>query len=248
MNEPELNKIFQAILDNKSRIYKAGALFALGIILIYLIDLFVVLSFGLAPKTVSELFESIQRNRFIVILQAFAPDLIAAVLRIPLMIVLFIALIKTKRSFLSLSVAVVLAFIGIAVYFSYNGVFSMVYLSDQYAMANDEALKQQLLAAGHAFLSSFNASGTQPFMAFTLYAISGILVSVVMLKSPGFGKAVAITGIIGNALELGPPTGLYPEMWGKIDPVLIGIGGVFLMIWYILIAVKLLKLSDSKDE
>jgi hypothetical protein len=246
MNETELNRIFQHILENKSRIYKAGAFFALGIILIYLIDLAVVLTFGLAPKTVPELFELIQRNRLIIILQAFAPDLIAALFRIPLMIALFIALIKIKRSFLTLAVSVALAFIGIAVYFSYNGVFSMVWLSDQFALAEDDALKQQLLSAGHAFLSSFNANGTQPFMAFTLYAISGILISVVMLKSPDFGKTIAIIGIIGNALELGPPTGLYPEIWGKIDPVLIGIGGVFLMIWYALIVVKLLKLAKSK--
>jgi len=246
MNELEISSVFKHIWEGKSRIYKAGAFFALGIILIYLIDLFVVLAFGLSAKTVPELFELIQQNRLIVILQAFAPDLIAAVFRIPLMIALFIALIKIKKSFLTLSTSVALAFIGIAVYISYNGVFSMVYLSDQFALAEDDVLRQQLLSAGHTFLSSFNANGTQPFMAFTLYAISGILISTVMLRSSDFGKPVAIVGIIGNILELGPPTGLYPEIWGKIDPILIGIGGVFLMIWYILIAVKLLKLSRSK--
>jgi hypothetical protein len=246
MIEQELNSLFQHIVEDKSRIYRTGAFFALGIILIYLIDLFVVLVFGLVPKTVPELFELIQQNRLIVILQAFAPDLIAAVCRVPLMIALFIALIKVKKSFLTLSVSIVLAFIGIAVYFSYNGVFSMVYLSDQFALAETDFLRQQLLSAGHAFLSSFNANGTQPFMAFTLYAISGILISIVMWKSPEFGKPVAIVGIIGNTLELGPPTGLYPEIWGKIDPVLIGLGGVFLMIWYSMIVVKLFKLSRSK--
>lgn len=246
MNETEFSRVFQNISEGKSRMYKAGALFALGIILIYIIDLLVVLIFGLVPKSIPDLFELIQRNRIVVVLQAFALDLVAAVFRIPLLIALFIALIKVKKSFLTLTVSIILAIIGIAVYFSYNGVFSMVYLSDQFAMANDDAIKQQLLAAGHAFLSSFNANGTQPFMAFTLYAISGILISMVMLRSPDFGKTVAWIGIVGNVLELGPPTGLYPEIWGKIDPVLIGIGGVFLMVWYTLIAVKLLKLAKSK--
>jgi hypothetical protein len=59
---------------------------------------------------------------------------------------------------------------------------------------------------------------------------------------------IFIVGIIGNTLELGPPTGLYPDIWGKIDPVLIGIGGVFLMIWYTLIVVKLFNLASQKQR
>ncbi len=81
-------------------------------------------------------------------------------------------------------------------------------------------------------------------MAFTLYAIAGILISIVMLASPAYGKLIGTVGIAGNALELGPPTGLYPDIWGKIDPILIGMGGLFLMVWYALIFSKLLRLSN----
>ena len=54
-----------------------------------------------------------------------------------------------------------------------------------------------------------------------------------------------MVGITGNTLELAPPTGLYPEIWGKIDTILIGVVGIFLIIWYVLIFGKLLKLSKD---
>ncbi len=243
MPDNEAVTVLQNIHESKPEIYKIGAYSALAIVLIYLIDLVVVASNGLAPKTVPELFDLFQKNRALGLLQSFSLDIIAATLHVPIFLALGLSLLKIKKSLALLSMSLVFAFVGIAVYFSYNSVFSMVYLSDQYATAADAATRQQLLSAGYAFLSSFNANGTGPFMAFTLYAISGILISVVMLSSPDYGKWIGIVGIAGNALELGPPTGLYPDLWGKIDPILIGIGGLFLMVWYALIFFKLHELA-----
>jgi hypothetical protein len=64
-----------------------------------------------------------------------------------------------------------------------------------------------------------------------------------VLKSSCFIKFIAIVGIIGNTLELGPPTEFYTIIWGKIDTILIGVRGIFLIICYVLIFGKLLKLS-----
>ncbi len=240
--------IFRNIQESRSDIYKIGAGSALLILLIYMIDLGVVASNGLPPKTVPELFSLFQNNRLTGLLQAFSLDIIAATLHVPIFIALFFSLLKTKRSFAMLLLSVVFAFVGIAVYFSYNSVFSMVYLSDQYAIARDDMTRQQLLAAGHAFLSSFNANGTGSFMAFTLYGIAGIMVSFIMMKSPDYGRISGAVGIAGNTLQLGPPAGLYPDIWGKIDPVLIGIGGLFLMVWYWMIFIQLLALAKKADR
>lgn len=239
--------IFQNIQESRSEMYKIGAGSALIILIIYLIDLVVVASNGLPPKTVAELFDLFQRNRLIGLLQAFSLDIIAATLHVPVFIALFFSLLKIQKSFAFLLMSVVFAFVGIAVYFSYNSVFSMVYLSDQYAIASDAITKQQLLSAGHSFLSSFNANGTGSFMAFTLYGIAGILISIIMMKSPDYGRTIGVAGITGNALQLGPPTGLYPDIWGKIDPFLIGIGGLFLMVWYWMIFIKLLALAKKSE-
>ncbi len=243
MPDNEIATVLQNIRESKPGIYKIGAYSALVIVLIYLVDLLVVASNGLAPTTVPELFDLFQRNRAIGLLQSFSLDIIAATLHVPIFIALGFSLLKIQKSFALLSMSLVFAFVGIAVYFSYNSIFSMVYLSDQYTLATDAATRQQLVSAGYTFLSSFNASGTGPFMAFTLYAISGILISVVMFSSPDYGKWIGIVGIAGGALELGPPTGLYPDLWGKIDPILIGIGGLCLMVWYALIFFKLRNLA-----
>ena len=66
-----------------------------------------------------------------------------------------------------------------------------------------------------------------------------------VLESSCFNKFIAIVGIIGNTLELAPPAGLYPEIWGKIDTILIGVVGIFLIICYVFIFGKLLKLSKD---
>jgi len=48
-----------------------------------------------------------------------------------------------------------------------------------------------------------------------------------VLESSFLLSLLLIVGIIGNTLELAPPTGLYPEIWGKIDTILIGVLGIF---------------------
>ncbi len=65
------------------------------------------------------------------------------------------------------------------------------------------------------------------------------MISVVMLKVPGFGKVAGITGMVGNALELGLPPSIDPSFFIKIDPFLIGIGGVVIIVWYALVALRL---------
>ncbi len=248
MQDDHVPTVLRNIQESKSEVYRIGAFSALVVVLIYLVDLVVVITNGIAPQTVPELFDLFQRNRLIGLLQAFSLDIVAATLHVPIFIALFVSLLPVRRSFHLLSLSLTLAFVGIAVYFSYNSVFSMVYLSDQYAAATDPAVRQQLLSAGHAFLSSFNANGTGPFMAFTLYALSGILVSAVMRRSSSYGNVIGWIGITGSALELGPPTGLYPEVWGRIDPVLIGLGGLLLMIWYFEIFERLLGLANQPTD
>ena len=122
----------------------------------------------------------------------------------------------------------------------------MLSLSDAYAAAGTEVEKSRLLGAGSALLATF--SGTGPFAAYALYAVAGILVSVVMLTGSTFGKATAVVGIVGNALELGLPPAIDPVFFLKVDPFLIGIGGVVIIVWYVLIAVRLLKERRASTE
>ncbi len=235
--------------DNNSRdwrwLYRLGALSALIIALIYLVELLVVIFNGLPPSTAEGWFALLQRDRLIGLIQSFALDLIAVSFHAPLYLALFFMLRQHEKGYSTLVLAVSLAFIGIAVYFASNITFSMLYLSDQFASATTEAKRAQILASGETLLAMYN--GTGPFVAYFLYAVSGMLVSIVMLSSRLFARAVAIAGIIGNALELGLPPSIDPEFFLKIDPILIAIGGVILLFWYVAIALKFYRVSLLKS-
>ncbi len=64
-----------------------------------------------------------------------------------------------------------------------------------------------------------------------------------MFQSHLFARTIAIAGIVGNALELGLPPSIDPAFFLQIDPILIGLGGVILIFWYVAIAVKFYKVS-----
>lgn len=222
-------------------LFRIGAISAAAIVLIYVIELVVILIFGIPPSTAEGWFGILQRNRLAGLVQTFALDIAAEIFHIAFLVALCFLLKQTKKLSATLILSAVFGLIGFAVYFATNITFSMLYLSDQFATAGLEAQKTQLLTSGQALLAIYNGSG--PFAAFLLLAISGILVSIVMLRSQVFAKWVAILGIVGYTLELGLPPSIDPPWFLQIDPLLIGIGGVLLIIWYIAIAVKFVQIS-----
>ncbi len=230
--------------ENKSwtGLYTIAAISASAIVLVFVIEMVVILSYGLPPTNVEGWFGVLQNNRSIGLIQTFALDLIAVAFHAPLYLGLFFYIRQTQKLSSILNLAVVFAMIGIAIYFSSNITFSMLYLSDQFASASSEAQKSQILASGQTFLAVFN--GTGPFVAYFLYAVAGILVSIVMIQSRLIARSVAIAGIIGNTLELGLPPSIDPPWFLQIDPILIAIGGVILIFWYIAIAVKFFRITS----
>jgi hypothetical protein len=220
-------------------LFRVGAFCACAIVLIYLFEIILVIVKGFPPSTMAEWLGILQASRSVGILRTFAPDIIAIALKAPLYIALFFLLRKAERGYPSLVISVALAFIGMAVYFATNVTFSMLSVSDQLASVTSEAQKSQLLAAGQALMSIYN--GTGPFVAFAFFSIAGILLSIVMLHSGMFGRTAAILGIAGNALELGLPPAIDPPFFLKVDPVLIAVGGVLIIAWYLFIIIRLIQ-------
>jgi hypothetical protein len=157
---------------------------------------------------------------------------------------LYAALRKSARG--AMTLALVLAFTGIAVYYSSNQAFSLLSLSRQYFAAETDLQKSILMAAGQALLTlnDHTAFGTGPFWAFNLVTVSGLIISVVMLRSRVFPRITAYIGILANTLGLGYFFAL------AFDPRLafipLSASAPFLLIWYILIGVRLIKLSRLK--
>jgi hypothetical protein len=150
-------------------------------------------------------------------------------------------------------VATAFGFAGIAVYFASNQAFAMANLNDQYAAATTEAQRSMLLAAGEALLAAHNPGsiyqGTGIYMSLFLVLLAGLIISVVMLRSSMrssmrstvFNKGTAYAGIVANGVGLGCFVLLV------FAPALVTvpfvISGPFRVLWYILIALGLLRLA-----
>ena len=116
----------------------------------------------------------------------------------------------------------------------------MLSLSNQYAAATTDPQRSLLLTLGQQLLAANQSTGA--FMTYTLSSIAGIIVSVVMLRSRGFGKGIGYVGILGNLLVA------MPFVPADLVVLVIAIGGLFLVVWYFLIARSLLRPWQKGEE
>jgi hypothetical protein len=162
-----------------------------------------------------------------------------------LFLALYVALQNTSKS--AMLTATVLGLIGITVYFASNQAFAMFALSKRYAAATTTAEQSNLLAAGEGLLAGNNPvflyQGTGIFLSLFLVLISGLIISIVMLRSSVFSKATAITGILANGI------GLCYFLVLVFAPAVIwiphSVSAPFRVIWYFLIALRLFKLAST---
>ena len=143
-----------------------------------------------------------------------------------------------KRTGQRRPIALAFGLVGAAAFFSSNPAASMLTLSDQYAAAGGEAQRAMYLAAGQAVLALFTSSAYHA--SYILGSIAGLTMSVVMLRSPAFGRTAGYAGIAANVLGFGlyvPVIGVWLSLLSVIP---------FLMIWYVLVARRLLRLARSE--
>lgn len=240
----------EKIIDpSRKALCKAGGIAALiaGILLRRNIAAEISLvSGGSAPDTVADWFQLLQESRMTGLVSLNILDLVNYAL-VGLMFLTLYALLK-QFSRNCMTIALASGLMGITVYFSSNTALSMLSLSNEYASAVSQAEKDLLLSAGEAMLA-FMRFGTGGFVSLLLIAVSGMLISAVMLKSRLFGKAAPVTGMLASALDL-----LYcaafvilPSVSNELLSVcFLPAAGLFLMIWHIMTGIRLLKLSISK--
>jgi hypothetical protein len=126
----------------------------------------------------------------------------------------------------------------------------MLSLSNRHAAATTDAQRAMFLAAGEAILAIHNpgelSQGTGIYLSLFLVLASGLLISIVMLRSTVFGKATAYVGLLANGLALGYFAALI------FAPALVwlppSVSAPFRLIWYILIAVRLFQLGAGASD
>jgi len=199
------------------------------------------------PRSAVDWFALLQRYPFVGLNLLGLRDLVNYCLVGLLFLALGAALWRTHKS--AMAVALASSLVGIAVYLSTNQAFAMLTLSRQYAAATSETQRSTLKAAGEALLAIHNPG--VPFQGLGFYAslllvtISGLILSLVMLRSGVFGRVTAWTGILANALMLGLL--LILVVAPAAGPVLLAIppsvSAVFRIVWYLSSAITLWRLG-----
>jgi hypothetical protein len=153
-------------------------------------------------------------------------------LLVPIFLAIYV-LLRGEGESLTL-IAVALGFLGIVFFIASNPAFEMLSLSEQHAAATTDAQRAIFLAAGEAMVAAWQGSAFQ--VAYLLGSVAGIAVGVLMLRSPVFSNLAGWMAILGNAVGLGlyvPVVGVYISVFSVL----------FLEVWYILIAQRLLQLG-----
>ena len=214
-------------------LYKIGGVAALIMAMIIPLQL-IVFMVSPPPSTVIGWFTLFQKNKLLGLLSFEFLFIIYGTLSIPMSLALYIALRRTSQSFTAIYMA--LSLVGIVALFAARPAFDMLYLSNQYAAATTEAQRSLFLAAGEAMLAVFH--GTSFLVSYVLGSLTGLIISVVMLKSNIFSEATAYLRIISSVLDFGifvPTIGIFISSFSV----------VLLLIWNILIARRLLQLGQG---
>jgi len=226
-------------------IYRLGWMAALGAILVGILEILITfLPGGNAPQeSVLDWFILFQENPFMGLRNLGLLNIFLNILAILTYLALYAAHRETReRPFATL--ATLVSFLGIGIFFATNRAFPMLALSNQYAAAISDAQRAMLEAAGQSMLSIGASHSPGTFFAFFLSETAGVLISGAMLHGGVFSKGNAYAGILGFTILLvfeyfsSFVTGL-----STVTMLLSMLGGILTMAWYILIARRLFQLE-----
>jgi hypothetical protein len=228
-------------------IYILGGIAALSAVLVGLIEIVITFLPGgnTTQESVIDWFLLFQANPFMGLRNLGLLNIFLNALGILTFLALYAAHRKdSNRPYATL--AMVISFIGVGVFFSTNRAFPMLALSNQYAAAASDAQRAMLEAAGQSMLSVGQSHTPGTFLGFCLLEIAGALISFVMLRSKIFSKVAAYAGMLGFGSLL--VFEFFSSFVSGLDAtamILAMFGGLLSMVWYVLIALRLFQLGQD---
>ncbi len=236
----------ETTINSQKSLYKLGGAAALLVVLTALFEIIITFLPGgyTTSETVIDWFTLLQNNWFLGLRNLGLLNIVMTALGIPVLFALYTAHRHVNQTFAAL--AMIISFIGTAVFYATNRAFPMLDLSIRYAAAATEAERAVLVAAGQALLSVGQSHTPGTFLAFFLSEIGGIAISMVMLRGKVFSRAAAYAGMIGYGLLLVFEilSSFVPSLHAAaLIPAMVG--GIANMIWYILIARRLFQLGQN---
>lgn len=144
-----------------------------------------------------------------------------------------------QRSEGSLLVALILGLLGVAAYYASTPAFEMLSLSGRYVSGAPEAQNAALIASGEMLLAQWK--GTAFNIYYILSAASLLIFAGTMIKSPIYGKAASIFGLISGVLML------IPSSAGSIGMVFSLASLIPWIVFTLLVAKKFLQIGRYSE-
>lgn len=227
--KPDPAAIIQARDGHWRSLYRIGAVAA--VISIMVIPLTIV-TFFLWPLWPDNILAVIQEDWFSGLMGLDFGYLLSNVPAIPFFLVLYVTLKEADEGWAL--IALTMGMLGLVCLVPARPIPEMFVLSDRYAAAATEAERAAFLAAGESMLAHFH--GMAYHAHYLLGSASLLISSFLMLRSDTFSRATAYVGIVTNIVVFGlyvPAVGVWISMLSVVG----------YLIWYILIARKLIRLG-----
>lgn len=236
-----------AARDEWKSVFRAGAVAALLVVLVGLVDIFIMFLPGTGAnpgaRTVVEWFDLLQTQWFIALRDMGLLNMIT--MTCSLLIFSALAGAHRRTTPLLASLGLILACIGAAIYIANNTALPMLTLSQHFAAASGESQRALWVNAGQALLAQEDLTAGA-FPGFFFAEIAGLLLSVVALRGGIFRRWEAWLGLIstGCLLFFNICAAFIPALYEIVMPVFGAGGGLLSLVWYTLIARRLMRLND----
>jgi hypothetical protein len=234
LTDPVLS--FDASEGHWQFLYRTAAIAALITVALFLVQI-VAFFVWPPPSTVAGHFALLKSRTLVGLISLDFLIIVDEVLAIPISLALYLSLRRVHESLMLLATAFSAA--SILCFLIAAPALNMLYLSQQYAAAPTGAEREELLAAGQAVLSSW--LGTPFQVGNVVGSIGMLLTGWVMIRSLIFSKASGYFGIVAGALGLG----MYVPSVGVYISILSVVG---MQIWYVMIALALLRLRNRTTQ
>lgn len=224
--QQKIEKNSTANLDWKD-LYVLGAIASILVSALVVMAVIAFFIWPYAPREIPtiEIFQSIQTDKLGALMSLDLVLVIAEVINILPLLALYVSLKRVNQSYAL--IALVFGLMGTVLIFVARPLTDLIYLSNQYTLATTAGEKAHYLAAGEALLVTFDGNAWALFTIFL--AVSGLISSMLMLKSEIFKRSTAIIGIIATV----PGLFFYIPVIGVLLLFVGTFGGI---VWYVMVA------------
>jgi hypothetical protein len=154
---------------------------------------------------------------------------------------LYVALRRESPIYAAL--ATLFTIMAVAGTFATESTFSLHHLGSQFVTAS-EAQRSQLIAAAEAVIAADMWNSSAGYIGGILLQGSGVMISVIMLRSKDFSKVTAYAGLIGNGIDLIQHI-LHPFAPSIAAPVQMFMG-IFYFVWFPMLARDFFRLAKEQ--